>query len=172
MPNDFTTGPVETAADLEAVIGLFVSYSESLPVDLSYQGFADEVAALPGRYATPAGALLLARSRSGTAIGCVGLRPLAPAGHCEIKRLYVVPEGRALGAGRALARSIVEAARSKRYRRVFLDTLPSMSAAMHLYSDLGFAPVAPYYSPTPPGTVFMAMDLPNEPSRLDTARRD
>jgi GNAT superfamily N-acetyltransferase len=95
----FRISPVRSAADLEATARLFGAYAASLAIDLFYQGFAAELATLPGRYAAPAGELLLARDLHGEPLGCVGLRPMEPQGCCEMKRLYVAPRGRGLGSG-------------------------------------------------------------------------
>ena len=82
---------VRTAAGLDAAKGLFLAYAASLDVDLAYQDFPAEMAAMPGKYAPPGGELLLARDERGGAIGCVGLRPLDAPLCCEMKRLYVCP---------------------------------------------------------------------------------
>ena len=79
---------------------LFRAYASSLDVDLSYQNFETEMEAMPGKYASPAGELLLARYSNGTPVGCVGLRPIEPHGCCEMKRLYVSPDGRGSGLGK------------------------------------------------------------------------
>ena len=150
--------PVRTAADLQATAQLFQAYAASLPVDLGYQDFAAELAALPGKYAPPAGELLLARG-DGEPLGCVGLRPLAAAGACEMKRLFLAPSARGLGLGRALAEAVVAEARRIGYRELFLDTLPSMASAIALYEQMGFVRIAPYYAPTPAGTIFLALRL-------------
>ena len=146
---------VRTAADLAAVAALFRAYAASLDVDLGYQDFAGELAALPGRYAAPQGALLLARGPAGAALGCVGLRAIAPAGTCEMKRLYVAPAGRGTGLGRRLVLAALRRAVRLGYREMRLDTLASMTAAQALYRQLGFAPIAPYYDTPVAGTVFL-----------------
>jgi ribosomal protein S18 acetylase RimI-like enzyme len=130
-----------------------------VPIDLGYQGFGGELASLPGKYAPPAGALLIARDASGAALGCVAMRPPDDEGVCEMKRLYVAPEGRGLGLGNALARAIIEAARAAGYREMRLDALASMHAAQALYRALGFSEIAPYYDTPIAGTVFMALKL-------------
>ena len=150
--------PARTANDLAGAAALFRAYADALPVDLGYQGFEDELAALPGRYAPPGGTLLLARRPDGTALGCVAVRPLG-GGICEMKRLYVAPAGRGLGLGRALAEAAIVAAGRDGHREIRLDTLPTMGAALALYRSLGFAPVPAYYATPVAGTVFLSRSL-------------
>ena len=150
---DLATAP----EDVAAIRLLFEAYAASLPVDLDYQDFSAELDGLPGKYATPKGALLLARGA--IPLGCVGLRRLPQEGCCEMKRLYVRPEARGTGLGYALALAAIAAARRIGYRELRLDTLPTMSTAAMLYERIGFAPMAPYYTPTPAGTRFMALSL-------------
>lgn len=135
---------------------LFQEYAAGLGVDLGYQGFPAELAGLPGLYAPPAGALLLASSGTGEALGCVGLRPLEGHRVAEMKRLYVRPAGRGLGLGEALVREIVAAAAARGYAEMRLDTLPQMTAAMALYRKLGFAEIPPYYPSPIAGTRYFA----------------
>lgn len=151
--------PATTAAEIESVRGLFRTYADGLGIDLGYQGFAEELAGLPGAYGPPGGALLLARDAAGAPVGCVALRPIDPPGCCEMKRLFLLPAARGTGLGRALAQAAMEEARRRGYREMRLDSLPFMAAAVALYRALGFREIAPYY-PTPvEGTVFMACDL-------------
>ncbi len=157
-PARFRIAPARTPEDFAAAAALFTAYAGSLAIDLAYQDFDAELAAIPGKYAPPAGALLLARARHGTPLGCVALRPLAP-GICEMKRLYVAPAGRGLGLGRALVDAVLASARGIGYREMRLDTLPEMTAAIRLYRAAGFAPIPAYY-PTPiAGTLFFARSL-------------
>jgi len=144
--------------ELEAARRLFRAYAAWLAVDLCFQGFEQEVAGLPGCYAPPAGRLLLA-GVAGEAVGCVGLRPLAP-GICEMKRLWVEPGFGGRGLGRALAERVIEGARARGYRRMRLDTLPErMPAAQHLYRSLGFVEIPPYYHNPLPGVVMLELPL-------------
>jgi putative acetyltransferase len=149
--------PALSEADVEAVRALLLEYQASLGVDLSFQDFAGEVAALPGAYAPPSGTLLLAR-RDSAVLGCVGVRPL-DSGRCEMKRLYVRPSGRGLGLGRFLAERAVAYARAAGYRQMLLDTLPTMRDAQALYERLGFVDVPAYRANPVAGTRFLALDL-------------
>ena len=149
---------VFSPTDLPAIAQLFRAYAASLPSALSYQDFAAELASLPGKYASPDGALLIARDAQGEALGCVAMRPLEP-GVCEMKRLYVAPAGRGAGLGRQLALAIIEAARVRGYAEMRLDTLASMGEAQALYRSLGFTEIGAYYATPVEGTVFMSLTL-------------
>lgn len=151
--------PVRNEADLAATIALFRAYATSLPIDLAYQGFEAEMAGMPGKYAPPHGELLLARNSERQAIGCVGLRAFGKTGDCEMKRLYVAPEGRGLGLGKALALAVIEVAQARGYRGILLDTLGSMVEAQGLYRQLGFAEIPAYYDTPIADTIFMRKDL-------------
>ena len=138
---------------------MFRAYAASLPIDLGYQDFETELSTLPGKYAAPGGALLLARDAAGAAIGCVALRPMADAGCCEMKRLYVAPAARGLGLGRALLDAILAEAVRLGYREIRLDTLPTMVEAIAMYRRHGFTPIAAYYATAPAGTLFLGRTL-------------
>ena len=155
----FRITPVRSAADLAAAVRLFNAYASALGIDLGYQDFATELATLPGKYAPPAGELLLARDGDGEPLGCVGLRPIAPEGCCEMKRLYVSPEARGSGLGGMLVDAVIAEAVRIGYGEMRLDTLPTMTAAISLYEKAGFAPIAPYYDTPIAGTVFFAKPL-------------
>jgi ribosomal protein S18 acetylase RimI-like enzyme len=159
MPTEtLTIRPAQTEADVDAVRRLFRAYAGSLDFDLCFQDFEAELAALPGDYAPPDGALLLAEV-DGTTAGCVALRPMDDEGVCEMKRLYVRPAFRRDGVGRALATAIVDKARALGYTTMRLDTVESMTAARRLYTSLGFTECDPYYHNPLPDVVYMRCDL-------------
>ena len=160
LPPGFTIQPVQSPEDLADIIALFREYAATLDeVDLAYQNFEEELATLPGKYAPPAGVLLLARDVEGVPLGCVGLRPLLPEGCCEMKRLYVSPAGRGKGLGRALVLALLQETEQRGYREIRLDTLPTMGTAIALYQDLGFQWIPPYFESPVPGNLFMAKQL-------------
>jgi ribosomal protein S18 acetylase RimI-like enzyme len=162
MSNKCTVIPVRSQSDVTTIKFLFTSYASHLAIDLTFQSFGEELETLPGKYAPPAGELLLAFDTRASPIGCVALRPLdlpdVPK-CCELKRLYVTPQGRGLGAGKTLAEEIVRCARELGYDHIRLDTLPEMKAAIGIYKSLGFEPCEKYYDTPLEGTVFLARDL-------------
>jgi ribosomal protein S18 acetylase RimI-like enzyme len=165
----FVLSPARSPADVAEAAALFRDYAAGLDIDLGFQGFAEELAGLPGDYAPPAGELLLARTPDGAALGCVGLRPLADDRVCEMKRLYVRPEARGLGVGAALVAAIIAAAEARSYREMRLDSLPSMNAAVALYRSFGFVDIAAYcYNPVP-GALFLGKPL--RPAGVADGRR-
>jgi GNAT superfamily N-acetyltransferase len=136
-----------TPAQLAQVRELFREYAASLNVDLCFQNFDAELAALPGDYASPAGMLLVAYVH-GEPAGCGAFRALPEvdyAAACEMKRLYVRPAARGLGVGRLLAERLMDVARAQGYQTMLLDTLDEMEAARAMYATLGFEEVPPYY---------------------------
>ncbi|CAK7198315.1 hypothetical protein SEUCBS139899_000975 [Sporothrix eucalyptigena] len=160
---DFATSPL----DLKDIAELFLEYTNSLGIDLAYQSFEQELAGLPGKYASPHGALLIARSTNGTSkpIGCVALRPLplpepATSKRSELKRLYVRSDARGTGLGEALARRALDEAVSRGYNEVVMDTLESMTPARKLYTKLGFSETTAYYETPIVETVFYKRTLP------------
>ncbi|OCL06110.1 N-acetyltransferase [Glonium stellatum] len=154
--NVFNIEHVRPAEDLSAIRVLFTAYAEFLGIDLTFQNFQSEMASMPGKYASPKGELLLARNVEGIPVGCVALRPIDPPGCCEMKRLYVAPEGRGLGLGKALVNAIIDVAMALGYREIRLDTLPSMRKAVAIYEKAGFMRIEPYYDTPLPGTRFLA----------------
>lgn len=171
----FSISSVRNATDLADTIKLFHAYAASLGFDLAFQNFSAEMAGMPGKYAPGAGGeLLLARDiASGKAVGCVGLRSLTPSSSldadtaardprrcCEMKRLYVMPDGRGTGVGKALATGILDVAEHMGYVEVRLDTLPSMAAALKMYRAFGFEEIDAYYDTPMEGTHFLSLRLP------------
>jgi putative acetyltransferase len=153
----YTIRQTETPIDIAQARELFIEYQSSLGVDLCFQGFAEELASLPGNYARPAGRLLLA-SIGSAVLGVVALRPILSA-DCEMKRLYVRSSGRGAGLGRLLTRALINEARLAGYERVLLDTLPTMTEAQTLYRSMGFVEIAAYCHNPIAGTRYMALDL-------------
>ncbi|MDJ0785042.1 MAG: GNAT family N-acetyltransferase [Desulfosarcinaceae bacterium] len=151
---------VQTETEIEAVRQLFREYEALLDVDLCFQHFEAELANLPGKYAPPSGELLIAIDGR-RLVGCVAVRKLDEA-VCEMKRLFVRPEARGKGLGRRLATEIIAVARQLGYALMRLDTLDTLTAAMHLYETLGFRRTAPYYDNPLSGVVYWELALNEE----------
>ena len=147
--------------DFSTARALFLEYQSDLGIDLCFQGFSDELDGLPGEYAEPAGALLLAFV-DGAAAGCCALRPLVNSDHinaCEMKRLFVRPAFRGFGLGRLLVDEILAVGRLAGYSNMLLDTLSDMEAARALYQEAGFVEVPPYYHNPLPGAHYLKVAL-------------
>jgi putative acetyltransferase len=157
-----TIAPARIPYDIDSIRALYVEYIESLGIDLSFQDIDTELANLPGKYAPPAGIILLARDNHNVPVGCIALRPITSThetGTAEMKRLYVRPEARGHDLGRRLVLQLIDHARSVGYTRMILDTLASLHSARKLYTSLGFVEVEPYYDNPLPGVIYMAREL-------------
>ena len=146
-----------TAQELDLVRELFREYQQSIGTDLCFQNFESELATLPGAYAPPRGRLYLGLS-DGKAACCAGLRPCDEAA-AEMKRLFVRPDYRGLGYGLILAKTLIADAKALGYRKLVLDTLPTMEAAQAMYERLGFRDIPPYTFNPISGTRFMGLEL-------------
>jgi putative acetyltransferase len=152
----------ETPSQIAQARELFLEYAQSLGFSLCFQNFDKELASLPGDYAAPDGRLLLAEYE-GQLAGCVALHQLnTGAGFevCEMKRLYLRPQFRGKGLGRALADRIIAEARQIGYVRMRLDTVePVMKDAVAMYRRLGFREIAPYCENPIAGALYMELEL-------------
>lgn len=144
MTDSTSIRPATMAEDLAAVRRLFTAYAQSLDFSLCFQGFDEELATLPGKYAPAQKGALLLGFVGDVAVGVVGLRGL-DAGIAEMKRLYIAPEGRGQNLGRRLAEAVIGEARKAGYRAIRLDTFPSMVAANRIYDALNFQDIPAYY---------------------------
>ena len=157
----------QTPAEWALTREIFREYAQSLAIDLCFQDFDRELDGLPGDYAEPRGALLLALV-DGDLAGCCALRPLDNVDYpnaSEMKRLYVRKPYRGSGLGRRLAEAILDAARRAGYACVLLDTLDDMEAARGLYASLGFQEIPPYYYNPIPGAHYLKVDLNDHSTR-------
>lgn len=162
--DNLPTVTLSAATDTEALDTareLFQEYADSLGVNLDFQDFENELATLPGDYAEPRGAILLAWV-DGAVAGCCALRPLDTSDYpnaAEMKRLYVRKAFRGFGLGQELAEGTLDAARRAGYACVLLDTLDDMESARALYAGLGFEEIPPYYHNPLPGSHYLKVDI-------------
>ena len=155
---DFDFQQAKSPEQLATVRELLLEYAQSLGFRLCFQSFDDEIAGLPGDYVPPEGRLLLATS-DGQAAGCVALHKLDDE-VCEMKRLYVRPQFRGKGLGKALAESIINEASAIGYEKLRLDTVePVMRTAVAMYRHLGFREIEPYRSNPIKGALYMELQL-------------
>jgi putative acetyltransferase len=99
-------------------------------------------------------------------LGCAALKELSPA-EGEIKSMRTPSAQRRTGAGRALLNHIIEVARSRAYRVLYLETgqHPAFLPAQTLYRSAGFTSCGPFGPYRENGnSVFMS--LPLWPNRL------
>jgi len=154
----FALSQAESPSQIVQGRELFLEYEKALGISLCFQGFDQELAGLPGKYAPPSGRLLLATYQSALA-GCVAVHALEPT-IGEMKRLYLRPAFRGKGLGQVMVDAIVAEARAIGYRRLRLDTIePLMKSAVAMYRRIGFREIAPYCANPVEGALYMELDL-------------
>lgn len=136
---------------------LFREYQQFLNVDLCFQGFEQELASLPGKYALPNGAILIAKYH-GELAGCVAVRSIE-GDTCEMKRLYVRDRFRGLSIGKKLVDTIISRAKQLGYRKMQLDTLKRLETAMGIYQQSGFVQISPYYANPLEQVIYWELEL-------------
>jgi ribosomal protein S18 acetylase RimI-like enzyme len=148
----------ETPEQIEQTRAIFREYESWLGLSLCFQGFEEELANLPGKYAEPDGRLYLAFSGRELA-GCIAMRKLED-GISEMKRLYVKEKFRGNGIGNKLIERVIDAAKQTGYSKIRLDTYPpKMGKAVRLYESYGFHEIPPYYHNPFGETLFMELLL-------------
>lgn len=150
----------QTNLQIDQIRKLFRDYESFLSIDLDFQDFETKLNSLPGKYISPDGALFLATNKN-SVIGCGAIKKLGSAKHktCEMKRLFVRPEARGLGAGKKLVLRIIEEGIRLGYSTMYLDTLDKLNKAMNLYESVDFTVTEPYYDNPLTGVVYWKMDL-------------
>lgn len=109
-------------------------------------GFAihdPEVDHLAEAYAAPGAAYFVVVDAAGRVLGGGGVAKLEGAedGTCELRKMYFLKEARGTGFGERLLRHCLQVAKELGYRRIYLETLTGMDAAMKLYAKVGFQPL-------------------------------
>lgn len=143
---------------------LFQEYTDMLvagdPLFAEYlllQNYDDELAHLEQKYGLPKGRLYLLFC-NGDVAGCIGLKQL-DGDSCELKRLYIKPAFRGMHLSDLLVKQIISDAKEIGYKRILLDTLPFLTAAIALYKKHGFQEISKYNDSPMGNAVYMQLDL-------------
>lgn len=148
---------IEPAGDPAPIRALFEEYWRSFGFTPCFQNFSEELANLPGAYVPPAGRLAIAWW-GGEPAGCVALKRF-DAQRCEAKRLFVRPQFRGHGLGRALLEWVIREARRAGYEALVGDTMPVMREALAIYERRGFEITQAYDANPTPGAIFLRLPL-------------
>lgn len=140
----------ETEEDRVWVRDLFLEYLEwanrrlnqEYGIDFDIESMVERDMAEIEIFFPPHGRLLLA-IEGGRAVGIACMRRIRE-DMGEIKRMYVRPQYRGKGIGRALLDALLKEARKIGYPTVRLDSTQFMEAAHSLYRSAGFHEIEPY----------------------------
>ncbi|SYZ73285.1 GCN5-related N-acetyltransferase [Candidatus Zixiibacteriota bacterium] len=143
--------------EIDLVKILFMEYAQSFNFENCFQNFDEELAGLPGEYAPPSGQLFLIYDDD-TPIGCAALRKIDRE-ICELKRLYLRPSSRGKGVGRWAVHEIIAIAKTLNYKKLVLDTMPSLKEALALYRSVGFRVMKPPKNDSIRGAIYLELEL-------------
>ena len=151
---------VEASSDIEFELAgqLFQEYARQLGFDLSFQDFGNELREMKQQYSRPNGMVAIAYNDENQPIGCFGIRHFEHS-ICELKRMYIKKTFRGLGFGKQLISRAVQFGTELGYKKMRLDTIPSMEAAIHLYENLGFYEIDAYRFNPIVGTRYYELQL-------------
>ncbi|EGU38781.1 GNAT family N-acetyltransferase [Vibrio scophthalmi] len=98
-----------------------------------------EVLAMSRHYTLEKRSFYLVATVNGHVVGGCGLAPFNDSDQiCELKKLFLLPQGRGLGLGKQLSEQCLKFAKQQGFTQCYLDTLSSMHSAIALYEKLGF----------------------------------
>jgi len=146
----------ERDEELDVAVELIARYLDELGEDLGFQASDASAEALRRHYPAPGGVLLAWHATR--PVGVVAVRELS-AGRFELKRLWVDPDHRGRGVGRALVGAVLERVDAAGGVEVVLDTLERLALALALYRALGFDVIEPYTHNPLPGALFLGKQL-------------
>lgn len=147
----------EFPQDSAAILDIWREFVANSPESLAYQKNDEEFSNLPGKYAQPAGRIILA-DFDGQLDGCVALKMISSE-ICEMKRLYVRPHARGAGLGHKLVERVIHEARLAGYVDMRLDVMAKSEPARQLYKKHGFLTADPVSFNPVPGASFLGLRL-------------
>lgn len=165
MPALFKLTLVSSLAGYALFKGLLLEYAGRDLDDPQKSTIWKDIEQLPGRYAAPEGAVVLA-TVGGELAGCGAMTATTHDGMAEIKRVYVRDGFRRLGLARALTEALVQQARQSGYRTAAICTWSHNTQALALYRRMGFETIASFREPAKAHLIFLG--LPLGPSSQDT----
>jgi putative acetyltransferase len=131
-----------TERDFTIAKSITSDYMTWLNIDLSFQNTEKEYAEFTVMYSAPYGGYIYLKKGEEIA-GGVAFRIFGPE-TCEMKRLFVYPRFQGFGLGKLLSEAVIQMAKDYGYKKMRLDTIEKLSAAIQIYKKLGFYEIQQY----------------------------
>lgn len=147
----------EIATLFSEYTNMLIANDSSFQKYLDIQNYDTEIKHLETKYGLPYGRLYLAYY-NGEVAGCIGLKKIDQQ-NCEMKRLYVKPKFRGKKIGEQLVEKIITDAKEIGYSYMFLDTLPFLETAIHMYKKMGFYTTDCYNDSPMKTSIYMKLNL-------------
>jgi ribosomal protein S18 acetylase RimI-like enzyme len=158
MPTQFNLRNLSTPADYELFKGMLLEYAGAGLDDPKNSTIWKDIEQLPGRYAAPGGAAVLATAGD-TLAGCGALAATAFDGIAEIKRVYIREGFRRQGLALQITQDLISRAALAGYQTAAICTWPHNAQALSLYRQLGFAPIPSFREASKAHLIFLGLPL-------------
>jgi putative acetyltransferase len=126
-----------TDADAAAAADLVQRVLQEHGLPFEPTGADADLLAPAAHYAAGGGAFYVATDASGRIVGTAALQRTGPASG-EVRKMFLLPEARGNGTGRALLDAVLGAARARRLQRLTLSTRQRYDRAIRMYERAGF----------------------------------
>ena len=127
---------------LKEILTEYAAFIASLGDTFCSKRVINDADNFPEYYLPPTGCFLVAVVKE-KFIGSIGIRKLNET-DCELKRMFVLSAYRRLKLGTTLLEKIIDEAKKMGYKKILLDTISDMTAAIALYKKIGFIERGPY----------------------------
>jgi len=143
-------------ADCERVQNLVFGVLREYGLEPDLQGTDRDIADIETHYVKRGGAFELIEDEKGNLLGTCGLYPMT-AETVELRKMYFAPALRGKGFGKKTLQRMIETARARGFKKIYLETASVLREAVRLYEKFGFEPTAEKHTPRCDAAYFLIL---------------
>ena len=135
-----------TNADCERVQTLVFGVLREYGLEPDLTGTDRDIADIETHYIDRGGIFEIIEDENGELLGTVGLYPMT-AETVELRKMYFSKKLRGRGFGTRTLQRMIETARARGFKKIYLETASVLREAVHLYEKFGFQPTDEKHTP-------------------------